>query len=232
MNSSDKFDLRSNLKRYSVEFLVIFLSITLSFFAENLREDASNREIEQEALLRLSRDVAADLRAFPGNLDRTVIGLDAIRWLSMQEVGDLPSADSVEHYLERYWTCSTTDASKSEFESLKSSGNLRLLQDSGLASQLAANYENYDTLEFYHRKDCDLIAEVISLISNEITVRSSGFGADITVSGSLVRIFSNEEFRIALASHNGMRMVILREVRKSIRALTQLSANLPQPDSE
>ena len=41
---------KKNFKQYFLEFLMIFLAVTLGFFAENVREQRNNREIERRTI--------------------------------------------------------------------------------------------------------------------------------------------------------------------------------------
>lgn len=223
---AETFDIRSNLKRYAIEFVVIFVSVSLSFVADNLRDEAANRKMERAALARLEQDLAADLEAFPGNLDRAQIGLDAIDRLLAPNAADSLSTSQVETQLQRYWLCSVFQANNSEYESLKASGDLKLLRDDALRRRLAENYEAYETLEFYHRDDCDRMPDTFRHIADEIQIREAGYSVRVTVTGNASRILNNAEFRIALAAHKGLRMVLVDYIEQSMSLVEGLQMDL------
>ena len=51
---------KKNFKEYFLEFLMIFLAVTLGFFAENIRESISSRDKENIDIRRLSRNLTED----------------------------------------------------------------------------------------------------------------------------------------------------------------------------
>ena len=46
---------KKNFKEYFLEFLMIFLAVTMGFFAENIREDITNRKKEKQYMCYWSR---------------------------------------------------------------------------------------------------------------------------------------------------------------------------------
>ena len=51
---------KKNFKEYFLEFLMIFLAVTLGFFAESLREHLSNHSKEKMYIIDIKKDLAAD----------------------------------------------------------------------------------------------------------------------------------------------------------------------------
>ena len=51
---------KKNFKEYFLEFLMIFLAVTLGFFAENLREHFSDKSKEREFIVSLKEDLVSD----------------------------------------------------------------------------------------------------------------------------------------------------------------------------
>ncbi len=52
---------KKNFKEYFLEFIMIFLAVTLGFFAESLRENISDHEREEQFIRSLANDVKADV---------------------------------------------------------------------------------------------------------------------------------------------------------------------------
>src|SRR4051794_24441745 len=52
-------------KRYALEFLMIFLAVTLGFFAENIRQDYEERAHERQYMRSLCDDLALDEQKLP-----------------------------------------------------------------------------------------------------------------------------------------------------------------------
>ena len=59
---------KKGLKEYFLEFLMIFLAVTMGFFAENLREDISNREILKNNM----ETIVANLKSDKTNLKNII----------------------------------------------------------------------------------------------------------------------------------------------------------------
>ena len=51
---------KKNFKEYFLEFLMIFLAVTLGFFAESLREHIVNKTHEQEYIQSFYEDLSND----------------------------------------------------------------------------------------------------------------------------------------------------------------------------
>ena len=51
---------KKNFREYFLEFLMIFLAVTMGFFAENIRENLSNHSKEKEYIASIKNDLAAD----------------------------------------------------------------------------------------------------------------------------------------------------------------------------
>ncbi|MEO8710909.1 MAG: hypothetical protein ABI405_02240, partial [Parafilimonas sp.] len=51
---------KKNFKEYFLEFLMIFLAVTMGFFAENIREKLSDHAKGKEYVISIKKDLAAD----------------------------------------------------------------------------------------------------------------------------------------------------------------------------
>ncbi len=54
---------KKNFKEYFLEFLMIFLAVTMGFFAENIRESVSDHSKEKEYIAGIKKDLVADTSA-------------------------------------------------------------------------------------------------------------------------------------------------------------------------
>src|SRR4029079_19394055 len=53
---------KKKFKEYFLEFLMIFLAVTLGFFAEGLREYIGDKEKERDYIISLMADLKADIK--------------------------------------------------------------------------------------------------------------------------------------------------------------------------
>ena len=121
---------KKKFKEYFLEFLMIFLAVTLGFFAENIREHLVDRQKEKEYISSLIKDLEYDTLQYNWNINYFQ--------------SKLPFFDSVIHFLNspaafnnklpyKFWK--ETDyigvyiPAESTIQQLKSSGNLRLLKN-------------------------------------------------------------------------------------------------------
>jgi hypothetical protein len=59
---------KKNFKEYFLEFLMIFLAVTLGFFAENIREHLSDSAKEKEYIESLVQDLKLDQQILSQNI--------------------------------------------------------------------------------------------------------------------------------------------------------------------
>src|SRR5580658_7941316 len=125
-------------KEYFLEFLMIFLAVTMGFFAESLRESLSDHSREREYMKSLVEDLASDTAQLKQN---------ARRWHVF-----ISNDDSLRKYLRpsshKFDTkqCYKYAASIYEFtefhysdrtiEELRNSGNFRLVENSKIVDSL------------------------------------------------------------------------------------------------
>jgi len=78
---------RKRFKEYFLEFLMIFLAVTLGFFAESLRENISDGNKEHEYMQSLLNDMRTDSLKMEYTIrdnQRKSAGLDSLMILSLQ----------------------------------------------------------------------------------------------------------------------------------------------------
>jgi hypothetical protein len=61
---------KKNFKEYFLEFLMIFLAVTMGFFAENIREDLTNSKKEKQYMVLLEQDLKKDTAALHYSIRR------------------------------------------------------------------------------------------------------------------------------------------------------------------
>ena len=132
-----------SFKEYILEGLMIFLAVTLGFFAESLREHLSDRSKEKEYMAGLVQDIRKDTAELSMIIKYDSIknkGIDSLLSLS----NNLKDSNSYKElfyydifYLNNMALFKGTDA---VMQQLKSSGNLRLIQKLNIADSI----ESYD----------------------------------------------------------------------------------------
>ena len=131
---------KKNFKEYFLEFVMIFLAITLGFFAENLREHFDDSEREEAYAQTLYEDLKADttlLNAAISEKNFVIPKIDTFRMLvHTKAIDELPAGTWT--YFGRFGTrklnVSLQDAT---LKQLLSSGDLRLFQKHNVAYAIA-----------------------------------------------------------------------------------------------
>jgi hypothetical protein len=133
---------RKNFKEYFLEFLMIFLAVTMGFFAENIRENYVEHKSAREYASLLIEDLATDTV----ELNRAAHVLNLIITAG-DSLGNLLSSDPklivggklyyYEYLSSVRWNLISHDAT---LQQLKSSGALRYLGDTSLIRKIM-NYE-------------------------------------------------------------------------------------------
>ena len=132
-------------KEYFLEFLMIFLAVTLGFFAENVREHYIENVREKE----YAQSLYDDLKVDTATIQRTY---NEKEWIQAKfdtaktilETNDLINHNEFIYYIERYLTFndifSTQDVT---YQQLKSSSNFRYIKNISLYKSIADYYNLY-----------------------------------------------------------------------------------------
>jgi hypothetical protein len=130
---------KKNFKEYFLEFLMIFLAVTLGFFAENIRENFSNKEKEREYMENMISDLKTDtlaISSIQARWQRSNSNVDSILKLLNKDPNaavltslyNLLSSDFFHFDLFKY--------DNKTIEELKSSGSFRLIRKKTIANQI------------------------------------------------------------------------------------------------
>jgi hypothetical protein len=135
---------KKNLKEYFLEFLMIFLAVTMGFFAETIRESYTERQHARDFASSLLKDLEADtaqLRTYKEYFNYSANNVDTLyQMLAKSESGKIPSG-------RLYWYGLYGGAHRffvpndATFQQMKSSGALRYFE-----KNVARDVAKYDRL--------------------------------------------------------------------------------------
>jgi hypothetical protein len=92
-------------KEYLLEFLMIFLAVTLGFFAETIRENISERHREKDYIIGLINNLKNDTSNLNGLISRNDLelrGIDSLMKISKNNFTKYPVQDSIFYYTLQY----------------------------------------------------------------------------------------------------------------------------------
>ncbi len=134
---------KKNFKEYFIEFLMIFLAVSLGFFAESLREHLTDRSKEKEYISALEKDLVTDtvnLRTWMQAFNSRINEYDTLINLLKHPETITDGADL--YYRARVTTRGTVfDDNNATIVQLNISGNFRLIANKSIADKIV-NYEN------------------------------------------------------------------------------------------
>ncbi len=154
---------KKNFKEYFLEFLMIFLAVTMGFFAESLREYVNDNSKENEYIHSLRKDLITDTI----NTKTWIVGFnDRIQQydsvVNMLRQPDKLTNGSRLYYLARLSTRGTVfEDNNNTLIQLNISGNFRLIRNKAIAEKIVAyqndidnykrvsEYDSYEAREFY-----------------------------------------------------------------------------------
>lgn len=102
---SDLHHKNKNWKEYLLEFLMIFLAVTLGFFAETIREHISERHRERDYIVGLINNVKSDTTELAGLISRNDLelrGIDSLLKISKNNFTNVSVHDSIFYFSLRY----------------------------------------------------------------------------------------------------------------------------------
>lgn len=135
---------KKNFKEYLLEGLMIFLAVTLGFFAESLREHISDKSKETEYISSFKQDLAADttnINVFIQGLGNRILEFDTLINMLRNPVN--VSNGSEMYYLARLATRGTVFGDiNNTLAQLGNSGDFHLISSRAVVDNIAV-YENH-----------------------------------------------------------------------------------------
>jgi hypothetical protein len=129
-------------KEYLLEGLMIFIAVTLGFFAESLRENLSNHEKERDFMESMINDLKADTVTISKTIKYYTGTSKAIDTMLTCLKSDNPDPSIISHILsEDFWTYTGYSYNNQTIQELKNSGNFRLIRNKAVVDSIL-NYDN------------------------------------------------------------------------------------------
>src|ERR1700749_1229192 len=132
---------KKKFKEYFLEFLMIFLAVTMGFVAENVREHLSDNSKESEYITGLFKDLKSDtanLNHIIRRGQRQLKGIDSFRYIQRSKLSEIKVQDSLFIYTFAYLV--NINPFKSEditLIQLRNAGGYRLIRKDGAVDSIA-----------------------------------------------------------------------------------------------
>jgi hypothetical protein len=166
---------KKNFKEYFLEFLMIFLAVTMGFFAETIREHFSDKEHEKKYIQSLYFDLKDDTANLSGNIPYWELVTKKIDTLRTE----LKKGDDMNKNLANIMACYVRDYGNFLYHDrtiaqLKSSGNFRIITNSSLADSIM----EYDSYILSQLRDQEAHGQRLYINANNI--RDKLFDSELT----------------------------------------------------
>ena len=133
-----------NSKRHIFEIVVIFLGITLSFYAENYRQDIEIRKLLKEDLFSINADLSNDIiemERIDKRIKTSIIAIDSLR-LYISDKIDVDQNTVVRLIKRMLYSRNTFFPYGAAYQVAQSSGRINAISDQNLLKVLSEYYQN------------------------------------------------------------------------------------------
>jgi hypothetical protein len=171
---------KKNFKEYFLEFLMIFLAVTMGFFAESYREHLVEKSKEKEYMNEIVENLKYDTIRCRVNAEKNVLlltGTDSLRNELKLAIKGNVNANALYYFSFQYTgECNQALFNTSTITELKNSGSLRLIENKKIVKEIADYYERKIIATQHYlpdSKDVDKISEeFFSLIDLDDFIQS------------------------------------------------------------
>ncbi len=161
---------KKNFKEYFLEFLMIFLAVTLGFFAENLREHFAQNSSTKEYLEACRDELLQQQQLFDrykGVYQRQIVACDSIKsiFFSKQENSKI---DVVKRFLVPSVTQTEIPFNTSSYDQMVSAGALRFIGNIDLRDSLATYKGQIEILKNFNARFLQTLFEYMNSVARLI----------------------------------------------------------------
>jgi hypothetical protein len=134
---------KKNFKEYFLEFLMIFIAVTLGFFAEQMRESVADHNRGKEFMQSMVEDLKTDtanISSFSVKANIALTQMDSL--IHLMRSADRAKSGRTMYYFGRVITTKLGrfELNERTYEEMKNSGSLRLIADGVLSDSVSEYY--------------------------------------------------------------------------------------------
>jgi hypothetical protein len=137
---------KKNFKEYFLEFLMIFLAVTMGFFAESFRENITEKKMMHGYMAQMVENMKYDTTRCNNALTfnkKTSLYLDSLRCEIDNAANGNMHTNQLYYLYIKTLEFSTVLFKQSAITQLKNSGNLRLIENKALVNKLLEYYDRW-----------------------------------------------------------------------------------------
>lgn len=149
--------------RYALgELLIVIIGISIAFALNNWAEKIRDEDEGKAYLQSLEHDLDHDLKQLDSNLVEVDKRIDFLRSLTPHLFANIPGRDSMAMHLFKMVDPVTFRPMEATIQSLKFSGDLKLITDLDLKNQVMEHYSVYDEVEMEFDRQVSFVKEYLA----------------------------------------------------------------------
>lgn len=129
------------LKEILIEILIIVFAVSVSIWLHNWSERSREHALEKEFLTGLKQDLQDDIAEMQEDIASYNTNIIAIRYFNRVINGEQLNYDSVKNYSWTFYNTTQLDPDNSRFEGLKASGQLPIIENKNLLTDILTLYQ-------------------------------------------------------------------------------------------
>ncbi len=202
---------RKKWKEYFLEFLMIFLAVTLGFFAETVREKISEKHRENDYIVGLINNVQNDTSGLKGLIDRNDLelrGIDSLLSVSKNSFLNIPVQDSIFYYGLHYtFNLHLFDFNDLTLVQLRNAGGYSLIRTDKVADSIALYESKNNDIKVQERFVIDYYTQAMASFKQILDITLTDkffqeFGKKNVIPSEYHVLISKDEERMALLYNN------------------------------
>ena len=162
-------------KEYFLEFLMIFLAVTLGFFAESMREKIVNNDKERHYMESLTQDLKRDTLEMSDIIFKQnyiIRQIDSALQTPVEKLTEISTQDIFYHHFVYFYSFDFLFVQHDKtFTQLKNAGGFGVIKENAVADSIAELYLFYDQqvkfdgdyYDDYERKLIDIAAQLMKM---------------------------------------------------------------------
>lgn len=181
---------KKKARTYLLDFLIILLGISTSFFLENKREQHYQKNLKEQSLSRMIKNIQTDQKDYDLNIKAHQMALQSSNWLIDNKATiQTNSRDSIGYHLQMATGINTLFIDNDEeYRSLQNSGLIELIKNEYLVEALQNKYSSHEYIDEIENLLGAKLLNLDEFRLNNIRYNSTasnplGFAHDITYTG-------------------------------------------------
>ncbi len=163
---------------YFLEFLMIFLAVTLGFFAETIRERISEKHREHDYIIGLINNIQNDTSDLKGLIDRNDLelrGIDSILKVTKNSFLKIPVQDSIFYYGLNYtFNLHLFDFNDLTLVQLRNAGGYNMIRTDKVADSIAQYESRNNDIKVQERFVIDYYTQTMTSLRQMLDITLTG----------------------------------------------------------